>query len=66
MLYVKSRSLGLRMTIHLAKKTQIISILAEKVIAPAKYSDFANIFLKKSVNVLPEQTGVNKYIIKLD
>ena len=29
-------------------------LLAKKVIVPAKYSDFANVFLKKSANVFLE------------
>ena len=41
-------------------------LLAKKVTVPAKYSDIANIFLGKSVNILPEQTGVNEHAIKLE
>ena len=41
-------------------------LLAEKVIVLAKYADFANIFLEKSANVLPKQTRVNQYTIKLE
>ena len=41
------------------------SLLAKKVTVPAKYLDFANIFLKKSANVLSEQIGANKHKIKL-
>ena len=54
------------MTIHPAKETQIILLIAKKVIIPAKYSDFANIFLEKWANILSEQTGANKYTIKLE
>ena len=32
---------------------------------PTKYSDFADIFSKKSINVLPERTGANEHAIKL-
>ena len=34
-------------------------VLAKKVTVPAKYLDFADVFLEKSANILPEQTGVN-------
>ena len=40
-------------------------LLAKKIIVLAKYSDFADIFLEKSANILPKQTGVNEYTIKL-
>ena len=38
-------------------------LLAKKVIVPAKYSDFADVFLKESANILPEQTKINAYTI---
>ena len=41
-------------------------LLAKKVIIPAKYSDFADVFLEKVANVLPKQTWANKYAIKLE
>ena len=41
-------------------------LLAEKVTFPTKYSNFANVFLEKSPNVLPKQTGINKHAIKLE
>ena len=59
-------SLRLRMTIHLARKAQLALLLIEKVTVLAKYSDFADVFLEKSANILSEQTGVNKYGIKLE
>ena len=40
-------------------------LLAKKVTIPAKYSDFADIFLEESANVLPEQTGANEHTIEL-
>ena len=58
--------LGLRMTIHPARKAQLTLLLAKKVTVPVEYLDFANVFSKKSANVLPEQTGVNKHAIKLE
>ena len=40
--------------------------MGQKGIVLAKYSNFANVFSKKSVNTLPEQTGANKYTIELE
>ena len=39
-------------------------LLAEEVIVPAKYSNFADIFSKELAEVLPERTGINKHTIK--
>ena len=58
--------LKLKMTIQLARKAQLILLLVEKVIVPAKYLDFSNMFLKKSANILPEWTKVNEHVIKLE
>ena len=58
--------LGSKMTIYLARKAQMALLLAKKVTIPAKYLDYADIFLEKSANVLPEQTRVNEHIIKLE
>ena len=44
--------LGSKMTIHPAKKAYMALLLAKKVTIPAKYSDFANMFLEKLANVL--------------
>ena len=41
-------------------------LLAKKVIIPAKYLNFADIFLKKLANILLEQTRVNEHAIKLE
>ena len=41
-------------------------LLAKKVIVPAKYSDFANVFLEKSANVFSEQIRVNEHAIELE
>ena len=41
-------------------------LLAKKVTLPNEYLDFADIFLKKSANVLPDQTGANKHTIELE
>ena len=53
-------------TIYPAKKAQITLQLAENVTVLAEYSDFADIFLEKSANILSEQTGVNEHTIKLE
>ena len=54
------------MSIHLARKAQLALLLAEKVTVSAEYSDFADVFLEKSANVLPEQTRANEHIIELE
>ena len=46
--------LELKMTIYPARKAQLALLLAEKVTVPAEYLDFANVFLEKSANILPE------------
>ena len=66
MIHISSLSLGSRMTIYLAKKTQIALLLAKKVIILAKYLDFANAFLEESANVLSEQTKTNEHATKLE
>ena len=58
--------LGSRMSIYPAKKTQLASLLTKKVTVPTEYSDFANVFLEKLANVLPEWTGANEHLIKLE
>ena len=57
--------LGLRMTIHLVREAQLALLLVEKVTVPTKYLNFADVFLEKSANVLPEQIGVNEHSIEL-
>ena len=54
------------MSIHLARKAQLALLLTKKVTVPVKYSDFADVFSKKSANVLPERTGVNEHAIELE
>lgn len=51
--------------IHLARKTQIASLLIIKVLTSKKYLGFNNIFLKKKVSILLEITNLNQYVIKL-
>ena len=59
-------SLGLKIIIHSVRKAQMALLLAKKITVLIEYPDFANMFLKESVNVFTEQTGVNKYAIELD
>ena len=54
------------MTIYLARKAQLALLLAKKVTVPTKYSDFADVFLEKSANVLSQRTRANKHTIKLE
>ena len=55
-----------KITIYLARQAQMALILAKKVTVLIKYSDFANVFLEKSGNVLLEQIDVNEYAITLE
>ena len=55
-----------KMIIHPARKAQIAFLIAKKVTIPAKYSDFAGIFLKESAGVLAKRTGINKQAIELE
>ena len=57
--------LGLRMTIYLMRKAQLTLLLAKEVTVPTEYSDFADVFLKKSANVFSERTGANEHAIEL-
>ena len=41
-------------------------LLAEKITVLAKYLDFTDIFLKKSANILSQQTKTNEHAIKLE
>ena len=49
----------------LSPKLKMTIYATKKVIVPDKYSDFANVFLEKSANVLPNQIGANEHAIKL-
>ena len=63
-LYVSFLSLRLKIKIYLTRKIQITLLLAKEVIIWSEYSDFANIFFKKSAKILPERIKINKYTIK--
>ena len=52
------------MTIYLAWEAQIASLLAKKITVPVVYSNYADVFLKKSAKVLPERTSINEHAIK--
>ena len=55
-----------KIIIYAAWEAQISLLLAEKVNISAKYADFVNGFLKESVKVLPERTGINEHTIELE
>ena len=59
-------SLNLAPEIHLDKEAWIASLLIEEVKILGKYLDFANIFSKKKVLILPDYAELNEYIINLD
>ena len=59
-------SLGSKMTIHLAREAQLALLLAKEVIVPVEYSDLADVFSKKSANVIPELTKANEHAIELE
>lgn len=59
-------NLALKIIIYPIKKAETILLIIEKVIILTKNLDFASIFLKKSVELLPKYIKVNKYVIKLE
>ena len=65
-IHVNFLSLRSKMTIYLACKAQIVSLLAKKVTVPAKYSDFPDVFSRESAKMLLKCTGMNKHIIELE
>ena len=54
-----------KMIIYLAQKAQIVLFIAKKITVLAKYLDFANVFLKESLEVLPKRTRISKHFIEL-
>lgn len=54
-----------KMSIYLAWKSQIASLLAKKIFVLKKYLDFTDIFSKKSVAKLFKYFNINKYAINL-
>lgn len=62
--YVTSLSLSL-MSIYLAKKAQIVLLLARKIKILAKYLDFSDVFLEEKPLVLQKLTKLNQHTIEL-
>lgn len=52
------------MTIHLLEKAQILLLRIEKVTVLDEYLYYANVFIKKSVEVLLKHIEFIKYIFK--
>lgn len=65
-IHISSLDLRLKITIHLAKNAQITLLLAKKVTVLAKYLNFADVFLKKSIEILSKFTKANKHAIELE
>ena len=59
-------SLQSMMTIHPASRAQLVLLLGKQFIVLAECLDFTDVFSERSANVLPEETGVNEYAIKLE
>lgn len=58
--------LGSKMTIYPTWKAQIALLITKKVVIPAEYLNFANIFLKKSAAKLLKSFDINKHPINLE
>lgn len=54
-----------KLLIQSDRKGQITSLFIKKITILNKNSDFANIFSKKKALILPDQTNLSKYAIKL-
>ena len=59
-------SVTLKMMIYLAREEQIVLLLAKEVTVSAEYTNFINVFSKKSAEMLPERTGINEHAIELE
>ena len=59
-------SLRLKINIYIARKAQMALLLAKKVTILDKYSNFANMFLEQSANVLQYRIKVNEHAIELE
>ena len=57
-----------KMPVHSKKQAQVKAILFDETLTavPTKYSDYSDIFLAENVAKLSENTGINKYAIKLE
>lgn len=65
-IYITCLGLSSKMSIYQTWKAQIILLVAKKIIIPAKYLDFANIFLEKLAIELFKHSAINKYSINLE
>ena len=56
------------MEVHPDQEVQIAVLIANKALVTilAEYSDFEDMFSKKSAKVLPKHTGINMYAIDLE
>ena len=57
-----------KMLVHSKKQAQIRALLFHEahIKIPIECSNYNNIFLVENVAKLPENTGINKYTIKLE
>ena len=55
----------LTIAIHLAKKAQIILLIAKKMQILSEYSDLSDFFLEKKAKALIKITSLNQYAIQL-
>ena len=55
----------LTMALYLARKAQIVLLVAEEIKIPIKYSDFSNVFLEKKALILLKAIKLNQHAIKL-
>lgn len=54
-----------KMTIYLIRKNLISLLFIEKIIIMAESINFADIFFKKSIKILPKSIKANKNAIKI-
>ena len=55
-----------KMLINPAWKAQITLLMAEKVSVPKEYTDFLDVFFKKSAKMLFKRSNINKHAINLE
>ena len=58
--------LGAKMSIYLAWQAQITLLLTKKVGVHKKYSDFSDVFFKKSAIVMLKYLDINEHVIDLE
>ena len=56
------------MLMHFKKQAQVGALLFDKAFTKVlvEYSNYSNVFSAENIAELPENTGINKYIIKLE